>query len=813
MFRIITDAKQYREYVLLRDGQTVLLRLGTPADRPAIQTMMSRVSAESLRMRFMGAMAQVPAKFLDGVCGEDPRDRACLLAVIGEEPDIRVVGFGNYVGLGARNTAEVAFIVDDEFQGRGISTLLLERVAGIAAGVGFVGFEAEILFENQPMINVFRDSGFESTQVLDGGTYHVQFPVAGAAVVRERAELRERIASANSMARLLRPRVVAVVGASRDSASVGSRIFQHILENNFTGTVYPVNNQAASVHGVRAYPSVAELPEPPDLVVVTVPAESVISVADEAVRSGAKGLIVVASGFAETGEKGAALQRRLVDLVRSHGARLVGPNCLGLLNTDPEVGLNASLAPAMPPVGRIGFFSHSAALGIVILQYAGERGLGFSTFVSAGNRADVSGTDLLQYWEEDPATDIAMLYLEMFGNPRQFARVARRVSWRKPVLCVKGARSRAGLSAARAHIGASPVSDVEAAALFQQAGVIRVDTLEELFDAALLLAHQPLPLGNRVAILGNSGGVVTITADACDAYGLDVSKEGLVDLGPQAGAEDYRMAVQRALEDPHVHTVIAIFLCVGECEPELVARGIRRGVISAEHKTGVAKPVLLSMMGATGLVKFAFEGKGAVADRRTAFPSYRFPEAAARALAHAVAYATYRREPTGRLVWYDDADSAAARKILDAALVGVAADTGPQLLTRKQAGEILGCFGIPVWSGARRGDEAGRIELSVRPHPVFGPVVVLGRANQPSVVRITPLTDQDARGMLKVVGVPPEGHEVELLCRLSQLIEEMPWLVELHAELEESGRGEAGLPALAGNLRMAFTRPASAAPD
>ena len=808
MFRIITDARQFREYVLLRDGQSVLLRMATPADVPAIEALLSRASRQSLRMRFMGGMSQVPRKFVAELCGEDPRDRACLLAVIGEEPDARVVGFGNYVGLGARNTAEVAFLVEDEFQGRGVSTLLLERVAGLAAGVGFVGFEADILFENQPMINVFRDSGFESTQVLEGGSYHIQFPVAGAAVVRERAELRERIACANSVAGLVRPKVVAVVGASRDQTSVGSRIFRHILESNFSGTAYAVNNQAASVHGVRAYPSVAELPEPPDLVVVTVPAESVLSVAEDAVRSGAKGLIVVASGFAETGEEGAALQRRLVDLVRSHGARLVGPNCLGLLNTDPEVALNASLAPAMPPVGRIGFFSHSGALGIVILQYAAERGLGFSTFVSAGNRADVSGTDLLQYWEEDPATDIAMLYLEMFGNPRQFARVARRVSWRKPVLCVKGARSRAGLSAARAHIGGRPVSDLEAGALFQQAGVIRVDTLEELFDVALLLAHQPLPQGNRAAIIGNSGGVVTITADACDAYGLEVSRNGLVDLGPQAGAEDYRMAVQRALEDPQVDAVIAIFLCVGECDPELVARGVRRGMIGAEHDTGIAKPVLVSMMGATGLVRFAFEGRGAIADRKTLFPSYRFPEAAARALAHAVGYAAYRREPPGRLIWYEDTDPAGARKMLEAALAGVAVDSGPKLLTRAQAAEILGCFGIEVWSGAKPGHETERIELSVRSHPVFGPVVVLGRANQPSVVRITPLTDQDVRGLLKDAGVPPEGPEVEMLCRLSQLIEELPWLAELQADLLPAGRDGGAKPALGGDLRLAFTPPA-----
>ncbi|HVN32871.1 MAG TPA: GNAT family N-acetyltransferase, partial [Thermoanaerobaculaceae bacterium] len=359
MFRIITDAGEFREYVLLRDGQSVLLRMATPADLPAIRALLSRVSKQSLRMRFMGTMAQAPPKFVDGLCGEGPRERACLLAVIGEEPDVKVVGFGNYVGLGVRNTAEVGFLVDDEFQGRGISTLLLERLAGIAAGAGFVAFEADVLFENQPMISVFRDSGFECEQVMDGGSYHVQFPVAGAAVVRDRAELRERIATANSVVRLLKPRAVAVVGASRDQTSVGSMIFRHILENKFKGSVYPVNKQATSVHGVRAYPDVAQLPEPPDLVVVAIPAEGVIQVAEEAVRAGARGLIVVTSGFAEAGPDGAALQDRLVEVVRSHGARLVGPNCLGLLNTDPEISLNASLAPELPPLGRIGFFSHS----------------------------------------------------------------------------------------------------------------------------------------------------------------------------------------------------------------------------------------------------------------------------------------------------------------------------------------------------------------------------------------------------------------------------------------------------------------------
>jgi acyl-CoA synthetase (NDP forming)/GNAT superfamily N-acetyltransferase len=806
MFRIITDAKNFREYVLLRDGQSVLLRLATPADQPALEALMGRVSGQSLRMRFMGSISYVSSRFVAGLCGDDLRDRACLLAIMGDEPDFRVVGFGNYISLGVRNIAEVAFLVEDAYQGRGISTAILERLAGIGAGAGLVGFEAEVLFENQPMLRVFRDSGFEPKQALDGGSYHLEFPVAGAAAVRERGELRERIATANSVASLLRPKVVAVVGASRSRTSVGSLIFQHILKNNFSGTVYPVNNQAAAVHGVRAYPSVSELPEAPDLVVVAVPADRVLNVAEESVRAGAKGLIVVTSGFAETGPEGAARQERLLDLVRSMGARLVGPNCLGLLNTDAGVRLDASLAPTLPPLGRIGFFSHSAALGLVILQYAAERGLGFSSFVSAGNRADVSGNDLLQYWEEDSATDIAMLYLESFGNARRFARVARRISYRKPVLCVKSARSRAGRSAARAHIAAKAFSDVEVDVLFKQAGVTRVDTLEELFDVALLLAHQPLPPGNRVAILGNSGGVVTITADACEANGLGVASDASADLGPLAGPEHYRHGVEKAFGDPGVDAVIAIFLCVGECEPQLIARGIRRGVLTAESRGSAVKPVLLCLMGASGLIDLTTGDRPSGVGRQMVFPSYRFPEAAVRALSHAVEYAAYRRQPPGRLVWCEDVDPAGARQRLEEALAAVTMRSGRTWLEEGRAREILACFGIAVVQadGAQqRRSQFGR--LTLRSHPDFGPLIRVGRGNRTGVERITPLTDQDIRGMLEEVGLPGTGSEAELLSRLSQMVEELPWLVELRGGLVPADGGAA---ALAPGVRLAFTKPA-----
>jgi predicted CoA-binding protein len=303
----------------------------------------------------MGAVSYVSRSTVEFMCGGDPGDRLSLLAIVGQSPEARVVGMGTYTSIGVGGRADVAFLVQDEFQGRGISTLLLERLAGIAAGNGFSGFEADVLYENQAMMNVFRDSGFEVQQAVDGGSIHVEFPVGGLAVLRERAELRDRIAAAHSLAPLLRPRSVAVVGASRDPAAVGSMIFRAIVLVNFSGTVYPVNNQTASVHGVRAYASPQELPEPPELAVIAVPADRVLEVAGEALRAGAKGLLVVTSGFAESGAEGSARQKDLVELVRSHGARLIGPNCLGLMNTHSDVRLNASLAPAMAPSGRLGF--------------------------------------------------------------------------------------------------------------------------------------------------------------------------------------------------------------------------------------------------------------------------------------------------------------------------------------------------------------------------------------------------------------------------------------------------------------------------
>lgn len=794
MFRIIREWENYHEHVLLRDGSGITLRLATTDDAAAVEELILKVSAESRYFRFMAGVNYVPKSTIDDMCTTEPRERASMLAVQGGESVERVIGIGNYTSLAVRNAAEVSFLVDDEYQGKGIGTLFLERLAGIAAANGFVGFEAEVMSTNDKMMTVFKDAGFEIIQAIGGSTVHIEFPVGGNAAVRDRAELRDRIASANSLTPLLKPSTIAVVGASRDTRAVGSLVFRHILESNFTGTVYPVNNQAASIQGVRAYPSILKLPEHPDLVVVAVPAANVLQVVNEAAEVGAKGIIILSAGFADQGEEGTRLQKELVEIVRSNGMRLIGPNCLGVINTQSGIGLNASLAEVMPPHGKVGFYSHTEALGVVILDYAVERGIGFSTFVSSGNRADVSGNDLLQYWEEDPSTDIALLYLESFGNPRRFARVARRISYKKPVLCVKSARSKAGRETAQVRSTAAE-SDVDVDALFQQAGVIRAETLEEMFDITMLLAHQPLPKGDRVAIISNAGGALTICADACEANGLAVAKADAVNLGPLATAEDYERSVTALLKREDVDSLIAIFACIGGCDPDPIGRAIRRGVIFSDKVAQMNKPVLLCLMGTAKAVRTAAsasfqngnsqstassEGGDRQLQGRAVFPSYRFPESAALALARVTEYAENRRQAQGRLLWYEDVDISSARSSLDEVLKNyLERDASGQesvKVTANKSAELLAFFGLKVGSPGYPGQLAGDCRLRIKSDPHFGPLIVLSIPGKQDIQRITPLTDRDARAMLESVGIPESEKCVEFLGRISQLVEELPWL-------------------------------------
>ncbi len=778
MFRIIPEGLTYKEHVLLKNGQGLIFRPASLDDIPKVESFMFRVSRESLRMRFMASISQVSADVIKQLCSGDLKSDGCVIALTGEDRDSKVVGLGNYIASGNGHTAEVAFLIEDDYQGKGIGTLLLERLAGLAAANGFIEFEAEVLPDNQPMINVFKSSGFERHQVWNSDTVHIELPVGSAAALWEITGLRERIAVANSLIPLLRPEVVAVIGASRDPSSIGNIIFKNILSAQFAGTIYPVNPHTNSVNGIKAYPSINEIPEKADLAVIAVNAEKVYDIALRAIKAGTKGLVVVSAGFADAGAEGLERQKKLAELVRAHGVRLLGPSCLGVMNTDPKVRLNASMAPHIMPPGHTGFFSHSAALGLVILDYALEKGVSFTTFVSAGNRADVSGNDLLQYWEEDPNTKMAILYLETFGNPRKFVRIARRMTNKKPILCIKSGKSIAGRKTTELKSGAIRAGEREVEALFQQTGIVLAPTLEDLFDVAVVLVHQPLPKGNRVSIIANSSGVATLFADACEINYLSVSGPGVIDLGAFTSPDKYEEAVKQALASDDVDALLVGFACVGKCSTKPIEAAIRRGVKYAEEKTGIQKTVLLCIMGAEGTI--SIEDESGNGNRPIQFPAFRFPESAVSALGRIVKYVEYRKKPAGKLVWFKDVNAGEARSAVQKELEKISEKETVMIVSKETIAALLKNFGIESASTQPWGTPVLRVK--VKPDPLFGPLIEVDISEIKSVLRITPLTDIDLEETLSEMNLPEKKGIGELIGRLSQMIEEIPWLWEFEAK-------------------------------
>ena len=598
---------------------------------------------------------------------------------------VRPVALATYVRLHDPHRAEVAFAVADELHGRGIGTRLLERLAAHAAAAGIDELVAEVLPQNGAMLRVFDEAGFESVRTLQGGVIEVVLRVrSGSSTVADR---RDHIAVAASLKPFFAPASVAVIGASPRRGTIGGELFRNILSADFVGSVYPVNRGGDAVGGVAGYATVAELPVKVDLAVICVPGSAVLQAAREILGSGVKALCVISAGFAEIGAEGAVRQDELLALVRAHGARLVGPNCLGIASTASR--LNATFARRALPAGRIAFSSQSGALGLALLEEADKRGLGLSSFVSIGNKADVSSNDLLEYWEEDPESDSILLYLESFGNPQKFARVAGRVARSKPILALRSGTSRAGARAASSHTAALAGSDAAVDALFWQAGVLRASTLEELLDAAVLFSTQPLPRGNRVAVVTNAGGLGILCADACDGSGLELpplaeetkvalrlvvpaeaSLANPVDLLGSATAATYEAALPALLADPGIDAVIALFVPPVVATAADVAGAISRVAEDSD------KPVLPVVMSADGAPPGAFA----------------YPESAARALGLAARRAAWLRRPAGVPPNLDRIDRAAATGIISDSL----ATTDDVWLEPREVRALLMSYGVPL---------------------------------------------------------------------------------------------------------------------
>ncbi|GES02320.1 GNAT family N-acetyltransferase [Acrocarpospora corrugata] len=765
--------------VVLSDGGTAHLRPIRPADAELLRAFYSRLSDQTIYFRFFGPRPRLSDREIAWFTNVDYDDRVALIATIGTE----MVAVVRYDRVKPADHAEVAFLVEDAHQGRGVAAVLMEHLRAAARERGIRTFIADVLPANHRMNMLFRQAGYTARSTFADGVVRLTLDLATTDTAVEVTSAREHRAEARSIQRLLTPESVAVIGASREPGGIGQTVLRNLLAADFTGPVYPVHREVRAVAGVRAYRSVSAIDGDVDLAIVAVPAESVLGVVEECARKGVRGLIVVSSGFGETGEEGGRRQQELVRISRLYGLRVVGPNCLGIANTDPAIRLNATLAATLPGRGRVGFFSQSGALGTALLQRVAQRGMGISTFVSAGNRADVSGNDLLQYWEEDPATEVILLYLESLGNPRKFTRLARRISRTKPIVVVKSQ----GVPNGHA-VSALGLPDTALSSLFAQAGVIRVDDLTQLFDVGQLLAYQPLPDGPRVGIVSNSDALALLAADACLAAGL---KPGApVNLGARAGAEEFGTALAAVL--PAVDAAVAIYMPPIPGRADLVAAELVRVANEA------GKPVVATFQGELGLpVELRASGEGPA---RGSIPSYQAPEEAVRALAHVVRHARWRTAPIGTVPEIS-VNREEARRIVAAAPADTEID----------ATALLACYGIAVADAPAPGPAVPTVVGMIQDRD-FGAVVSFGLGDVAArllgdhAYRLAPLTVEDAADLVRAVrtapllfgeyGYPPVAVPAleDLLVRVGLLADALPEVARL--DLDQVLVGEDGVTVL-----------------
>jgi acetyl coenzyme A synthetase (ADP forming)-like protein len=864
--------------VVLRDGTTLRLRPLRPDDRTALHRFLEALSPDSVYFRFFNPRpAQAAIERLLSAKGDD---EFALIAECGGA----IVALAQYARIeGQPAAAEAAFLVADAMQGRGVGTRLLEQLADHARPRGITRFYAWVMSANHRMLQVFVDSGFTVQSKSDQGVMEVVLSIEQTDLFASRSAARASVAARASLRPFFEPESVAVVGASRERGTVGAEIVNNLRTTGYRGRIVPVHPVAREIQGLPAFARLTEIPESIDLAVIVVPAAHVLEVARDAAAKHVKALVIISAGFSEIGAEGRAREAELLGIVRDAGMRMIGPNCMGLLNADPGVLLNATFSPVFPPAGRVAFSTQSGALGLAILEYARRVNLGISTFASIGNKADVSSNDLIQYWADDPRTAVILLYLESFGNPRKFGQLARAVGRSKPIVAVKAGRSDAGARAASSHTGALAASDTIVSALFHDAGVIRTTTIEEMFDVAMLLDRQPLPGGRRVAILTNAGGPGILAADACEGRGLQVTPlldhtvgalkallppaaglQNPVDMLATASPDQYARSMQLLLADPHVDSLLTIFI------PPLVTAAADVARAMTDVARTATKPVVATFMGVEGAIPML-----------APIPAYRFPEAAIAALARVTQHAEWRRRPSGQLPDFT-VSVAAARAVIQDVLSRGAGWLGPV-----DAQRVLDALGVPavamrlvadqddaVAKSAQLGypvalkafgpailhkSDAGAVHLNLhgdadvraayqdlvtrlgtrmsgvlvqpmsRPgvemfigglqDPSFGPVVFCGSGGVlvelfgDAVCRLCPLTDREAADMLNDIrgvarlrghrGKPPadEAALSEALLRVAALLEAAPEIQEL--DINPLAVFDHGVAALDARIRVA----------
>ena len=821
---------QDNTYALLTDGATIEIRPARSADFAAVRDMHAGLSPDNLYLRFFSASPLAAEQEARRICREPGPDHAALLAIL----DGEVVGCGTYEQAGAASrSAEVAFTVADDLHRHGIGMLLLEHLVSLARGRGFRAFTAETLNENTAMLRVFADAGLPAQRSLVDGVYDITFPLpsdeadAALGTYRDTVAVRERSADVASMRPMLIPASVAVVGASRRHGSVGRTILRNIITGGFAGQVYPVNPHAAELDGLRCLPSAAALPDHVDLAIIAVPAPAVLGVAEECGRRGVKALVVIAAGLS------GPARAELLGICRRHGMRMTGPASFGVANSD--IDLDATFAARHPRAGMAGLALQSTGgTGFVLLEHLSRLGVGISSLVSFGDKDDVSGTDMLQWWEADEQTRLALLYLESIGNPAKFARTARRVGRTIPILTVNVGRSATGkrLAGARAARAATPL--LTRRALFEQAGIIAVTDLGELLDAAALLAAQPVPAGNRVAVVSNTRGGVVLAADACADAGLQIARltgdtrralrellgrnaevAGPVDTTVLVAPGVFRRCLELVGADPGVDVVLALTATAAGVDlvPEVAAARL-------------TVPIAAAVMDQVEVVRLLPAPDGDSA----AVPAYAYPRSAALALGHAARYGIWRASPAGQVPDLDGLHQDRARELI----AGFLADP-PRggWLSRDAAAELLGCYGVRLVG--RAGAEViipppvtGGVEvtISVLHERVVGPLVLFGAvgaapdALADRAARLAPLTDADADDLIGSVpairrllgrghGGPADLAALrDMLLRVSRMVDDLPQIAEL--ELSPVMARPDRVQAVDGRIRVQAAEPADA---